>query len=160
MAQDNREVTTCDECGRLILANVGIELCPGCFARQLDAYKRIEKVLAETPDISASELSRQAEVSTSVIRRLARKKRIKLREEDEAVRCTRCGELMDEVGKFCATCRAELILQAKEAAATLKEKLRGKADVRGRSHGVVRALTRKRSLFRPVDYGTKGKYSP
>ena len=67
---------------------------------------------------------------------------------------------MDEVGKFCALCRRTLMAQAEAAAGTLQAKLRGKIDMTGRAHGVLRALTRKRSLFQGTDFGTKGKYSP
>ena len=160
MAQDDRKLANCDECGRLIPADRGLELCLDCFGRQLKAFKRIEEVLAETPDISPSELSRRANVSKSVISRLARKGRIKLRGSDEPLHCTRCGTAMEEVGRFCAVCRAELLLEAKDAAATLKAKARDRLDSAGRAQGIVRALTRKRSIFRHVDYGTKGKYSP
>jgi predicted amidophosphoribosyltransferase len=160
MAQDSRKLANCDECGRLITADRGLELCLECFGRQLQAYKRIEKVLAETPDISVSELSRRANVSKSVIGRLARKGRIKLRSSDEPIHCARCGASMKEVGKFCAVCRAELMLEAKDAAATLKAKARERLDSAARAQGIVSALTRKRSIFRHVDYGTKGKYSP
>jgi len=160
MAQDNRSLANCDECGRLIVGGGGLELCPDCFARQLDAYKRIEKVLAETPDVSPSELARRADVSRSVIGRLVRKGRIKLQDADEALHCDRCGVPMDEVGKFCAVCRAQLLLEAKHATAALKAKARDRLESGGRAHGIVRALTRKRSVFRHTDYGTRGKYSP
>ena len=144
----------------LIAADKGLELCLDCFGRQLKAYKRIEKVLAETPDISPSELSRRANVSKSVIGRLARKGRIKLHGSDEPLHCRKCGAAMEEVGRFCAVCRAELLLEAKDAATTLKAKARERADGAARAQGIVRALTRKRSIFRHTDYGTKGKYSP
>ena len=160
MAQDDYKVSGCDECGRLISANMGMELCPECFVRQLEAYERIEKVLAVMPDITPSELSKRAEVSKSVINRLIKKKRIKLRSADKPVYCRRCGEPMDEVGKFCALCRRELMSQVEAAAATMRAKLGGKVDMTGRAHGVLRALTRKRALFRGSDFGTKGKYSP
>jgi hypothetical protein len=160
MAQDKYGVSDCDECGRLIVVNMGMELCPECFVRQLEAYQRIEKVLAVMPDISPSELAKRARVSRSVITRLVKKKRIKLRSDDKPVHCHRCGAPMDEVGKFCEPCRAELMFQVKDAAATVQKKLSGRVHMRGRAHGVVRALTRKRSLFRGTEFGTKGKYSP
>jgi len=160
MVQDDYKVSSCDECGRLILRDMGMQLCPECFVRQVDAYERIEKVLAVMPDITPSELSEQAQVSKSVIERLVRKKRIKLKSADEPVYCRRCGKPMDEVGKYCALCRRVLMSQAEVAAATMRAKLRGKVDMTGRAHGVLRALTRKRSLFRGPDFGTKGKYSP
>jgi len=160
MVEDKGSLGNCDECGRLIVGGGGLELCPDCFARQLDAYKRIEKVLAEVPDISPSELARRADVSRSVIGRLVRKGRIKLQGADEALRCDRCGAPMEEVGKFCSVCRAQLLLEAKEATAALKAKARDRVRSAGRAHGIVRALTRKRSIFRHVDYGTRGKYSP
>ena len=160
MAQDDYKISSCDECGRLILRDMGMQLCPECFVRQIDAYERIEKVLAVMPDITPSELSERAEVSKSVIDRLVRKKRIKLRSADEPVHCRRCGRQMDEVGKYCALCRKALMSQAEAAAEMLRKKFRGHVDMTGRAHGVLRALTRKRSLFRGSDFGTKGKYSP
>jgi predicted amidophosphoribosyltransferase len=162
MTENNDKIIGCDECGRAVLATAGLDLCPECFAAQVEAYERIEKVLAVAPDISPSELSTQAQVNRSVIKRLARKGRIKLRQSDEAVHCQRCNELMDEVGRFCARCRAELMFLAKDAASALKDKVREQSAMRSRTYGVVKALTKKRSIFRSrsSDFGTKGKYSP
>jgi len=164
MAKANDKLANCDECGRAIIAIVGLDLCPECFAQQVRAYERIEQVLAETPTISVSELSRRAEVKRSIIARLARKGRIKLRDEVQSLRCERCNKPMEEVGRFCSVCRARLMFEAKDAATTLQGKMdyepRFEPGMRARAHGVVRALTRRRSIFRSIDYGTRGKYSP
>jgi len=160
MAEDNNRIIACDECGRAILAHAGLELCPKCFAAQVEAYERIEKVLAIAPGLSPSELSTRAQVKRSVIKRLARRGRIKLKQSDEAVHCQRCDKPMDEVGRFCARCRADLMFLAKDAASSLKDKVHEQSAMRSRTYGVVKALTRKRSLFRSDNFGTKGKYSP
>jgi predicted amidophosphoribosyltransferase len=160
MAEDNNKIIGCDECGRAILAHEGLELCPECFAAQVEAYERIEKVLAIAPDVSPSELSSRAQVKRSVIKRLARRGRIKLRQSDETVHCQRCNKSMEEVGRFCARCRADLMFLAKDAASAIKDKVREQSAMRSRTYGVVKALTKKRSLFRSSDFGTKGKYSP
>ncbi len=157
---ENNKIIGCDECGRAVLATAGLDLCPECFEAQVEAYERIEKVLAVTPDVSPSELSTRAQVKRSVIRRLARKGRIKLRQSDEAPRCQRCDKPMEEVGHFCAMCRVELMFLAKDAASELQDKAREEADMRSKAYGVMKALTKKRSLFRSTDFGTKGKYSP
>jgi hypothetical protein len=49
---------------------------------------------------------------------------------------------------------------AKDAASALKDKVREQSAMKSRTYGVVEALTRKRSLFRSGNFGTKGKYSP
>ena len=160
MAEEGKKIIGCDECGRAVLATAGLDLCPECFEAQVEAYERVEKVLAVTPEASPSELSTRAQVKRSVIRRLARKGRIKLKQSDEAPHCQRCNKPMEEVGRFCAMCRVELMFLAKDAASVLQERAREKADMRSKAQGGVAALRKKRSLFRSTDFGTRSKYSP
>ena len=124
MPENNNKIIGCDECGRAVLATAGLDLCPECFEAQVAAYERIEKVLAIAPDVSPSELSTRAQVKRSVIKRLARRGRIKLKQSDEAVHCQRCNKPMDEVGQFCARCRADLMFLARDAASAIKDKAR------------------------------------
>jgi protein-arginine kinase activator protein McsA len=138
----------------MIAARPGVELCSECAERQREAYERVERVLAATPDISPAELAQRANVTRSVLKRLAKKGLIIMRPVEESRRCQRCGREMDGVDRFCGVCKTELLSQAKQAASSLQNRVPyGQA-------GEARKTARKKPPSSPSDFGARGKYSP
>lgn len=122
------EVTNCKACGNLFNYISGERLCPSCKKKLEDIFIKTKKYIRENPDVGINQVSTECNVSVSQIKKWVRQERLSFSKDSPiGIECENCGTMI-KTGRFCQTCKAQMINKLDSAYEKPKIEVPKKAD--------------------------------
>lgn len=101
-------VTNCKGCGRLFNVLSNERLCPACRQELEEKFQSVKLYLADHPNSSVEEVSRENDVSVKQIKQWVREERLTFTEGSiEGIACESCGKMI-RTGRFCDACKINM----------------------------------------------------
>ncbi len=123
-------LTKCPRCEKLFnkSENSQYVVCNACIDDEQKDYEKIRKILEESGNISAIEISEKAEIPLSVILRMCDQGWFETQEQAESIYCGRCGApAISATKRLCEPCLIELQRECLKAINELRQSLREQA---------------------------------
>lgn len=98
------DLRNCPECGKVFVF-VSRDLCPDCFRKEEEMFKKIQKYLRRKPQATVAEISEATAVPEEKILFFLREGR--LVSKNPLLVCERCGKPIFS-GRYCEKCCSEL----------------------------------------------------
>lgn len=101
-------VTNCRGCGRLFNVLSNERLCPSCRQELEDKFQNVKEYLADHPNASVEEVSKENDVTVKQIKQWVREERLIFTEGSlEGIECESCGKMI-RTGRFCDACKMNM----------------------------------------------------
>lgn len=115
------DLRNCKNCGKMF-NYIGTPVCPSCEKSLEDKFQQVKQYVRDHPEDSITMVAEENDVSVNQLKRWVRQERLAFSDSSlVGLACENCGAMI-KTGRFCESCKLQLINNVSSALTPKKEK--------------------------------------